>query len=247
VSDVYGAALWSLDFMFTAAVNGVQGVNFHGGGKSPYSPLNDNGTSVTAVGPEFYGLKMFSLLPSGNVFPTVITPTPTINFTAYGVKDTSGGICALLNNKEVNTSVSASVNLGSDVTSVNMISLTGANLYCTNDYTLSGAPINYTGSWNGGVPVVLPVTNGQLTVTVPPITAVLLTPVISPPEIAFSVNNSRLILNWPTNYTGWLLESNSLGLAGANWFPVPGSGNTNSVQITIQPIQNNVFYRLSSP
>ncbi|MGH8024111.1 MAG: hypothetical protein ACRED1_11045, partial [Limisphaerales bacterium] len=43
VSDVYGAALWSLDFMLTAALNGCQGINFHGGGQSPYSPLVDSG------------------------------------------------------------------------------------------------------------------------------------------------------------------------------------------------------------
>ncbi len=36
VSDVYGAALWSLDFMGTAASNSVAGINFHGGGFSPY-------------------------------------------------------------------------------------------------------------------------------------------------------------------------------------------------------------------
>jgi hypothetical protein len=65
VSNAFGAALWSLDFMFTVAENGGQGVNFHGGGKSPYSPLNANGTIVTSVGPEFYAMKMFSMIPRG--------------------------------------------------------------------------------------------------------------------------------------------------------------------------------------
>ena len=247
VSDVYGAALWSLDFMSTVAVNGGQGVNFHGGGKSPYSPLNDNGTNVTVVGPEFYGLKIFSLIPPGNVVPATITPAPIVNFTAYGVKSTAGGTSVLLNNKEVNTTVSVSVNLGAGVSNVALISLTGPNLYCTNDYTLGGAPINRDGSWNGGVQAVLSATNGQLTVTVPPITAVLLNPVMSLPQIAFSVNGSQLILNWPTNYAGWLLESNSVSPASTNWFPVPGSGNTNRLEIAIQPGQSKVFYRLSLP
>jgi hypothetical protein len=248
VSDVYGAALWSLDFMLTAAEDGVQGVNFHGGGKSPYSPINDNGgSSVTMVGPEFYGLKMISLLPPGNVVPATIAAAPAINFTAYGVKESNGGISALLNNKEVNTAVSVTLNLGSDVSSVTAMSLAGANLYCTNDYTINGAPITYTGSWNSNAPVVLLVTNGQLTVSVPPITALLLNPVISPPQIAFTATNNQLTLSWPLNYAGWLLQSNSIGLASANWITVPGSGNTNSVQITLQPSQNSVFYRLSSP
>jgi len=247
VSDVYGAALWSLDFMFTVAVNGGQGVNFHGGGKSPYSPLNDNGTSVTAVGPEFYGLEMFSLIPPGNAVPAAITPAPTINFTAYGVNCPNGGTCALLNNKEVNTAVTATLNLGTNVVSVKLFELTGPNLYCTNDYTLGGSAINLDGSWNGDVPEVLPAPNGQLTVAVPPITAILLSPVVSAPQIMSSLNGNQLILDWPANYAGWLLESNSIGLAGTNWFPVPESSNTNHVQITIQPGQSNVFYRLSLP
>jgi hypothetical protein len=247
VSDVYGATLWSLDFMFTVAVNGGQGVNFHGGGKSPYSPLNDNGTSVTAVGPEFYGLKLFSLIPPGNAVAATITPSLAINFTAYGVNCTGGGTCALLNNKEVNTSVTATINLGANVVSVKLFELTGPNLYCTNDYTLGGSPINPNGSWNGGVQEVLAAPKGLLTVTVPPITAILLSPIVSAPQIASTINGHQLTLDWPTNYAGWLLESNAIGLASTNWFPVPGSSNTNYVQMTINPGKSHVFYRLSLP
>jgi len=247
VSDVYGAALWSLDFMFTVAVNGGKGVNFHGGGKSPYSPINDNGTILTAVGPEFYGLKMFSLLPAGNAVPAAITPAPTINFTAYGVNCTGGRTCALLNNKEVNTAVSASLNLGPDVSSVALISLTGPNLYCTNDYTLCGSTINTDGTWTGGVQSTLSATNGQLTVSVPPMSAFLLIPVLAPPTITYGVNDNQLTLSWSTNYAGWLLESNFAGLASTNWFLVPGSGDTNRAQIAIQPGQSKVLYRLSRP
>ena len=246
-SDVYAAALWSLDFMGTVAVNGGQGVNYHGGGRSPYSPINDNGTIVTAVGPEFYGLKIFSLIPSGNAVPATISPTPTINFTAYGFKSATGGISALLNNKEVNTAVMATLNLGSDVAGANLIELTGPNLYCTNDYTLGGAPINAGSSWNGGVQAVLAATNGLVTVLVPPISAILLNPVIVPTNITVSVAGNQLSLNWPTNYTGWLLQSNSTGLLGTNWFTVSGSANTNRMQFTIQRGQTNVFYRLLLP
>lgn len=247
VSDVYGAALWSLDFMFTVATNGGQGVNFHGGGKSPYSPINDNGTIITAVGPEFYGLKMFSLIPAGNAVPATITPNPAFNFTAYGVNCTGGGTCALLNNKEVNTTVSASLNLGSSVSSVASISLTGPNLYCTNGYTLGGSAINTDGTWTGGVQSVVSAPNGQLTVSVPPMSAVLLIPTVAPPTLAYSMNVNQLTLSWPTNYISWLLESNVTGLDSRNWFPVPGFGNTNRAQIAIQPGQSNVFYRLSLP
>lgn len=246
-SDVYGAALWSLDFMFTVAENGGQGVNFHGGGKSPYSPLNDLGTNITQVGPEFYGLKMFSMLPPGNVIPATVALSSGINFTAYGVREANGAISVLLNNKDVNSMVAVSVNLGTNVAGAQLIELTSPNLFCTNAYTLGGSPITVSGSWTGGVQALLPATNGQLTVNVLPISAFLLIPVLAPPPIVSTVNGNQLTLNWPAAYTGWLLQSNSTGLQNASWFSVPGSSNTNQMQITIQPGQTNVFYRLSSP
>ncbi len=246
VSDGLGAALWSLDFMFTSALNGCQGVNFHGGGQSPYSPIVDNGTAVTLVGPEFYGLKMLSLIPQGNVIPTTVTIGSNTNFTAYGVRQADGAISVVLNNKDMSDTVAVSVNFGPEVGAAQLIELTGPTLSSISGFTLGGATINPNGSWNGGVQEVLSATNGQLTIDVPPTSAILLNPV-APPEIAFSINGNRLALNWPTNYTGWMLESNSIGAASANWYPVPGSGNTNRVQVTTQPGQSNVFYRLSPP
>ncbi len=181
VSDAYGAALWSLDFMFTVALNGCQGVNFHGGGRSPYSPLNDMHKVVTKVGPEFYGLKIFSLLPPGNVIPATVTLSSNINFTAYGLRQTNGAISTLLNNKDTNNTVAVSVNLGPGVTGAQLIELTGPSLHSAHGYTLGGAPINPDGTWAGGVQEVLSAPNGQLTVHVPPISAILLNPVVASP------------------------------------------------------------------
>ena len=226
----------------------ARAVNFHGGGRSPYSPLNDNGTNVTLVGPEFYGLKMFSMIPPGNVVPATITLASTINFTAYGVRQASGAISALLNNKEVNDTVAVSINLGADVASAQLIELTGPNLYCTNDYTLGGATINPDGSWTGGVQAVLPATNGQLTVTVPPISAFLLNPVLSPPPDRIQRERQ------PANFE---LADELYRLAAGIKFHrpcehelvprCPDRATRIRLQITIQPGQSNVFYRLSLP
>ena len=178
VSNAFGAALWSLDFMLTVAENGGQGVNFHGGDKSPYSPINNNGTTITSVGPEFYAMKMFSLIPQrGSVVPATVTLSPTnVNFTAYGVQGANGAISAVLDNKEVNDTVSVSVNLGSGVSRVGLITLAAPNLFDSTGFTLGGAAINTNGTWNGGVQTVLTATDGQLTVNVPPTSAYLLIP-----------------------------------------------------------------------
>lgn len=187
VSNAFGTALWSLDFMLTFAEDGGQGVNFHGGDKSPYSPINNNGSTITAVGPEYYAMKMFSLLPKGGtVLPTTVNLSPTnVNFSAYGVQDVNGAITAVLVNKEVNDTVSVTLNLGSGVTSAELITLTAPNLFDetwkngyidSTGFELGGATINTDGTWGGGVQAVLPATDGQLTVNVPPTSAYLLIP-----------------------------------------------------------------------
>ena len=250
VSDAYGSALWALDFMFTCALNGAQGINFHGGGDGTgYTPIADNGTSVVQARPEFYGLKMFSLADQGgNVVPAIITLASNINFTAYGVRHSNGGISALLNNKATNVGVQVSINLGPGVSAAQVIELTCTNLSNTSNYTLGGAVINPDGSWAGGVQWVTPATNGQVTFVVPPISAVLLNPVIVGTNISVSMAGNQVNLSWPTNYLGWLLQSNSQGLtAGNGWFTVPGSSGTNRFQITINRNQTNVFYRMVSP
>lgn len=183
VSNAFGAALWSLDFMLTVAEDGGQGVNFHGGDKSPYSPINNNGTTITSVGPEFYAMKMFSLLPKwgSRVVPATVTLNPAnVNFTAYGVQGADGAISAVLNNKEVNDTVSVTINLGSGVSRVGLITLTAPNLFDATGFTLGGAAISTNGTWDGGVQKVLTANDGELTVNVPPTSAYLLIPF--PPE-----------------------------------------------------------------
>jgi autotransporter-associated beta strand protein len=252
VSDAYGTALWTLDFMFTIALNGGQGLNLHGGGSGPgYTPIADNGTTVVQARPEFYGLKMFSLASPGNVVPAIVSLVSNINFTAYGVRRAAGGISAVLVNKETNAYAQVTINLGTNVNAAQWLELDGPALDSTNGYTLGGAPINPDGSWAGGTQAVFPATNGQLTLVVSPITAVLLNPVVLPAtgtNITFSLTGNLLTLSWPANYTGWLLQSNAASLATPNaWFTVPGSANTNSVQFTINPATASVFYRMAHP
>jgi hypothetical protein len=150
--------------------------------------------------------------------------------------------------QETNDAVQVTLNLGSNVAGAQLMELTGPALDVTNGYTLGGAGINANGSWAGGVQSVITATNGQLTVTVPPISAVLLNPEVEGTNINYSVTGNQLHLSWPSSYVGWLLQSNSIGLAASNaWFTVPGSATTDSVQVTIQPGPTNVFYRMVQP
>jgi hypothetical protein len=62
------------------------------------------------------------------------------------------------------------------------------------------------------------------------------------------VAGNALNLRWPSNYTGWLLQSNSVSLAiSNNWFTIPAATTTNQLQVKIGPDKQNVFYRLIPP
>lgn len=72
----------------------------------------------------------------------------------------------------------------------------------------------------------------------------------SPTNLDFAVSNNTLVLSWPSNYTGWLLQvqTNQLtGGLGTNWITVPNS-NTNCVFAMPMNLTNPaVFYRLKLP
>src|ERR1700733_10566057 len=66
----------------------------------------------------------------------------------------------------------------------------------------------------------------------------------TPPTMGYTLSGSTLTLNWPSNYLGWLVQSNSVGLTSTNWSTLPGSGDATNFPITINPANAAVFYRL---
>ena len=71
----------------------------------------------------------------------------------------------------------------------------------------------------------------------------------NPPIIGFTVSGNTLALSWPTN-AGWILQvqTNSLSIGlSTNWVAVPNSQNTTSTNITIDPLNGTVFYRMLKP
>ena len=75
----------------------------------------------------------------------------------------------------------------------------------------------------------------------------------NPTNIVATVSGNTLTLSWPADHTGWrlLVETNAVGsglsMNSANWFTVVGSTNVNSVPVTMNPTNGNVFYRLVYP
>jgi hypothetical protein len=72
----------------------------------------------------------------------------------------------------------------------------------------------------------------------------------SPTNITFAVSNNALVLTWPSNYTGWLLQAQTNPLStglGTNWFTLPGSQTNSSFVAPVNSFDPAVFFRLNRP
>jgi autotransporter-associated beta strand protein len=80
--------------------------------------------------------------------------------------------------------------------------------------------------------------------------ALRVTPIpISPTNIVFSLSGGSLVLSWPSNYVGWILQTNAAGItASGNWYDVSGSQSTNQFVVpAVNSSATNEFFRLRHP
>lgn len=191
VSDAYGAALWSIDFMMSSAqIAACAGVNFHGGGQNEdgnvcpsgpdscskpfrYSPIAEVNSRVTGAAPLFYGLLMVTRVGTGRVLQTRTTGG-TANFTAYTVAAADGSTSVLLVNKDATSAVNASVDIGVVPRAANALFLRGPSLGAQSGITLGDASVSADGVWTPRAPRALPVQGSVISVAVPPISAALI-------------------------------------------------------------------------
>ena len=69
----------------------------------------------------------------------------------------------------------------------------------------------------------------------------------APTNLVTGVTNGLLTLSWPSDYTGWTLQSQTNSLSkglGTNWANVAGSTATNKVIVPIVSTNGSVFYRM---
>ncbi len=73
----------------------------------------------------------------------------------------------------------------------------------------------------------------------------------TPPTITRVLSGNILTVSWPSDHTGWTMQTNAVSVANTSaWFEYPagtGSRNTNQVAITMNPSKTNVFLRLKYP
>jgi hypothetical protein len=180
VSNTFGASLWVIDYLFTNALNGSQGANFHGGGPGQdgstpflYTPITEANGVVTGVQPIFYGMLLVTLAGTGDVLSTT-AKAGSLNFTAYSVRATDGSTNVVIVNKDPMSNVQASVDLGASVGTASAVYLQGASLTATDGVTLAGGGISPAGAWTPSPAWALPVAGQVVTATVPAGSAVLI-------------------------------------------------------------------------
>jgi hypothetical protein len=71
-----------------------------------------------------------------------------------------------------------------------------------------------------------------------------------PTNITYTVSSNVLVLSWPSNYTGWLLQTQTNPLSsglGTNWQTVAGSATNSTYLVPLNPANPAVYFRLVYP
>jgi len=148
VSNAYGAALWTVDYLFQLAEAGAAGANIHGGGDTSYAPITDFKGRVTGISPQFYGLLLFALVGTGQLRRTTIS-AGGVNATAYGVA-TADQLNVVIINKDATQNLQVTLDAGQAVSSANLLMMTGDSLTATNGALIQGSAVGADYSFTPG-------------------------------------------------------------------------------------------------
>jgi hypothetical protein len=154
ISNAFQSALWAVDAMFEYANVGVDGVNWHGGGWSPYNYFDvicdhvggTNTFILSAVHPVYYGLLFFQAATGHGSRLLPVTLSTQANLKAWATIDASGTTRLVLLNKDENSTGSVDVTL-SGYHHAQIYRLTAPSYQSTSGVTFAGQ--TFDGSANG--------------------------------------------------------------------------------------------------
>lgn len=190
VSDVYGSALWGLDYSLAMAQAGVAGINLHGGlgvcgaplfnGRfQRYTPVcaadkADEQARIYKAMPLYYGLWMATRLGPGRFLP--VTLSTDRNITAYAVRGDDGRTRLVVVQKEETSTapVRLDITVGGRNRGAEVLRLTGATLGGS-DVAIQGAQVDRRGKLKPGRADRAKVRDGVLSVNLTGGSAVLIT------------------------------------------------------------------------
>ena len=179
VSDTFGSALWTLDYMHTLAAHGASGLNLETGVNqldfvSPYSPIMDDRHQHYSAAPDYYGMLAFAPTTGGELI-SADYDAAGLNLTAYAVRQSDGKLLVTIINKDQKRAAEAHINTGKRVSRAAAIRLSGPSLESRAGTTLGGSSLDSTGTWRATKRESVHLTNGEPSILVPAGSAALVT------------------------------------------------------------------------
>ena len=172
LSDVFASALWGTDFFFKIAEQGGAGINLHGGyTPGRYSPIYFLDGDYHAA-PIYYSMLLFHQAAQGRVVPVECQTSSKL--AAHAVMGDNHKLRVLLINKDLKTSVIASVSSGTSGTMAEVIRLTAPSITSTEGITLAGNSVAKDGTWTPRPGEKVSCMSGRFEVSLPAASAALL-------------------------------------------------------------------------
>lgn len=185
VSDVFASALWAVDYMFSTAERGIEGVNFHG-----YFSCHGYTAFCFSDGqyhahPSYYGLLLFNQAGRGHLIS--VEETNSANLNAHAVLGDDKTIHVVLVNKSLAQAENAAINIPRESDSARLVFLSAPSPDSTDGTKLGGAEVQSDGTWNQNSGQLLNIKDGTIQLTMPASSAALIT--------IFQKNKAKLAAN----------------------------------------------------
>jgi len=179
VSDTFGSALWTLDYMFTLAAHGASGLNLETGVNqldfvSPYSPIMDDQRGHYSAAPDYYGMLAFAPAAGGELLGTECDAAG-LNATVYAVRQTDGKLLVTIINKDRGRSAEAHIDAGKRFSRGTAMRLSGPSPESRNGTTLGGSSLDASGMWHATKTEPVHLKGGEPSILVPAASAAILT------------------------------------------------------------------------
>ncbi len=190
ISDTFASSLWALEYLFTIAESGGEGVDIvndvydnntlgyvpiycgTGSAVTDTNILVDNGPDVVQIRPEFYGLVLWEKIANGTIENATQSGQAGNGFHSYAINENDGSYTVILANNSETDTIETTINLPRQYAGASYMTLTAPASDSTTGVTLGGSAIGVDGSWTYQMQI-LPMSNsGQtVTVTVNPVSA----------------------------------------------------------------------------
>jgi hypothetical protein len=179
VSDTLGAALWTLDYMFTLCSAGAAGVNIETGVNqygvvSPYSPIAGDAPGTNVAKASYYGMLAFGQASRGQQV-VVQTDSGGINVTAYAVSQSQRKLVVTVINKDLNRDVTVTVRSRIPVRHATAQRLEAPSPESKEELTFGGVAVGEDGRWQQNGAETMKIMNGSAEVRMKAASAALLT------------------------------------------------------------------------